>query len=507
MFTTYAMLRKLETAKYIANWLGGDLAEGLIVFDEAHSAKNFVNSREGTSTMQGKMVDYLQQTCPKAPVLYASATACTEVSEMVYMPRLGLWGPGQSFGDFQGFRRAVEAKGIEGMEAVALQLKSLGVATCRSLSHEGARLAVCKAPLEPDRSEVYDRACGFFARLHSEAQAALAETWEDESGTPIRSAVARDVELDEELDDQLGDPEDPGELPEGAPAGQSMSHGVTGLQAHPRFWAAFWSCQLRFFRQLVVSLKVPEVKRRALAALAEEGQVVVTLWGTGEAQLAGAGQLELEDGAPPSCPEIMLDQFLARRFPRPPDDHVRTLLLASKDMAAALCTSSEVLAECDAASLTPDAVAALREKARLLWSLPAHSPLELVKVKRLTPDAALGGCDWGVEFRGATMAEARRASLRTELASLGLPQHPLDELLDVLGGPSHVAELSGRSHRLARGANGRWQVEPRTGGKGEALVGTNNNGNCCYMNTTVCCSVVVVVIVSILIPSFRQSSE
>ncbi|CAE8626589.1 unnamed protein product, partial [Polarella glacialis] len=178
MFTTYAMLRKLETAKYIANWLGGDLAEGLIVFDEAHSAKNFVNSREGTSTMQGKMVDYLQQTCPKAPVLYASATACTEVSEMGYMPRLGLWGPGQSFGDFQGFRRAVEAKGIEGMEAVALQLKSLGVATCRSLSHEGARLAVCKAPLEPDRSEVYDRACGFFARLHSEAQAALAETWE-----------------------------------------------------------------------------------------------------------------------------------------------------------------------------------------------------------------------------------------------------------------------------------------------------------------------------------------
>merc|ERR1719221_2045506 len=141
-----------------------------------------------------------------------------------------------------------------------------------------------------------------------------------------------------------------------------------------RFWSSFWACQLRFFRQLVVSLKVPELTKRAEAALAEGDQVVITFWGTGESQLAC--MVDADDGAPPSCPEIMLDQFLTRHFPCPPEGHVRTLALTGREMAAVVGVTPEHLPECLQGDLPPHAAMALREKARLAWNLPAHGPLE-----------------------------------------------------------------------------------------------------------------------------------
>ena len=53
---------------------------------------------------------------------------------------------------------------------------------------------------------------------------------------------------------------------------------------------------------------------------------------------------------------------------------------------------------------------------------------------------------------------------RMATSSEHLPLHPLDELLEALGGPARVAELSGRSQRLDRSAQGGWQVEPRSSG-------------------------------------------
>lgn len=51
--------------------------------------------------------------------------------------------------------------------------------------------------------------------------------------------------------------------------------------------------------------------------------------------------------------------------------------------------------------------------------------------------------------------------LGERLRDLHLPPNPLDDLIDRLGGPSAVAEMSGRSHRTCRSSSGEVITEPR----------------------------------------------
>jgi P-loop containing NTP hydrolase pore-1 len=60
-----------------------------------YQAKNLYG-KEPTQT--GKAVAELQEALPKARIIYCSATACSEPSNMAYMTRLGLWGQGTTYG-------------------------------------------------------------------------------------------------------------------------------------------------------------------------------------------------------------------------------------------------------------------------------------------------------------------------------------------------------------------------------------------------------------------------
>ena len=65
----------------------------------------------------------IQRLLPKARIVYASATGASEPKNMAYMTRLGLWGPGTPFTDFNQFIQAVERRGVGAMEIVAMDMK------------------------------------------------------------------------------------------------------------------------------------------------------------------------------------------------------------------------------------------------------------------------------------------------------------------------------------------------------------------------------------------------
>ena len=53
------------------------------------------------------------------------------------------------------------------------------------------------------------------------------------------------------------------------------------------------------------------------------------------------------------------------------------------------------------------------------------------------------------------------SQVRRAIAGLDLPNNPLDELIDRLGGPPVVAEMTGRKGRLVRRRNGEQGVKVR----------------------------------------------
>jgi hypothetical protein len=117
LFSTYSTLAsagrgtKTRIAQ-ILEWCGPEF-EGVLAFDECHKAKNYSEAGEDGKggTKVGAAVMELQAALPKARVLFASATGVSELKNMSYMTRLGLWGKGTAFGDFSVFHKQLEKRG------------------------------------------------------------------------------------------------------------------------------------------------------------------------------------------------------------------------------------------------------------------------------------------------------------------------------------------------------------------------------------------------------------
>ena len=140
VFCTYqSLIAKSKKGRHridqLTTWLG---AEGLLVFDEGHRAKNFFadERRAGGGTQTGAAVVEIQdlEKFPDYRIVYSSATAATDVKHLGYMVRLGLWGKGTAFETFAEFAQEIEEGGIGAMEMVARDPKAMGRYFCGSLS-------------------------------------------------------------------------------------------------------------------------------------------------------------------------------------------------------------------------------------------------------------------------------------------------------------------------------------------------------------------------------------
>ncbi|KAL1110543.1 hypothetical protein AAG570_008071 [Ranatra chinensis] len=164
IFSTYSALigessqtgGKYKTRlKQLVQWCGDDF-DGLIVFDECHRAKNLCPVGSSKPTKTGLTVLDLQNKLPKSRVVYASATGASEPRNMAYMTRLGMWGEGTPFTEFTDFISAVEKRGVGAMEIVAMDMKLRGMYIARQLSFHGVAFKIEEVPLSDEFVKVYD---------------------------------------------------------------------------------------------------------------------------------------------------------------------------------------------------------------------------------------------------------------------------------------------------------------------------------------------------------------
>lgn len=66
---------------------------------------------------------------PKARVLYCSATGVTDVKNMAFMERMGLWGESSAFKSYEAFLEIIQKKGLGKSVLFPFYSKSLVVAT------------------------------------------------------------------------------------------------------------------------------------------------------------------------------------------------------------------------------------------------------------------------------------------------------------------------------------------------------------------------------------------
>lgn len=268
----------------IAAWLGKDF-DGVIALDEAHNLGNSLEEKgkRGKKEASKKALAgiELQRRLPNARVVYVSATMASDVSNLAFADRLGLWGEGTPFANRQAFVDQISSGGVAAMELVARDLKALGSYIARGLSFsdgtpEGTvQYEKLEHALSKDQREIYDK---------------LAEAWQ-----VVLSNMDEALKLVAEKENGKVD---------GKAKSQAMS--------------AFWGSHQRFFNQVLTAMQMPSVVRAVEKDLADGNSVVLQLVNTNEAsqnrQLAKLAEEEdLEDFD--LSPRDQLMQFIERSFP------------------------------------------------------------------------------------------------------------------------------------------------------------------------------------------------
>ncbi|CAM9598312.1 unnamed protein product [Discosporangium mesarthrocarpum] len=392
---------------------GGEGFEGCLVFDEAHKAKNFNSAKEEASTKVSQAVIRIQEVLPRARVVYCSATGVTDIGNLAYATRLGLWGKQAPFVSFKEFKESMEKRGLGALEMLAMELKAKGSYVSRGLAWKGAEFEIFEAKLPLPVVSLYNRATEFWMGLRGDLEKASKACGLE--GKCSSEKCAR-------------------------------GHACSPMRM-------FWAQQQRFFKELANAAKVEFIVRQAKDAVARGMSVVVGLQSTGESGLEKAMSemgKKPGDGVPEliSASRYCTASFIKDFFPtttrpkvvRVPTDKDIEEGLATQRQASSLATAP---VHVNSGTSTPFDVAgtrALLEAGRRRQQVALA--LEMSRPKYI-PECA--------------EAKARLLQLVMDLTLL---RSPLDGLIDDLGGPEAVAEMTGRRGRLVR-REGRIRYELR----------------------------------------------
>jgi predicted RNA methylase len=285
LFVTYPTLRSGRgddtRLRQLVDWAGPEF-EGVIAFDESHAMANAAGGEGGRGAVKGSEQGIagirLQNLLPRARVVYASATGASDINNLAYAARLGLWGPETAFADRSQFVGSIRSGGIAAMELVARDLKALGLYASRALSFAGVEYDLLEHRLTEEQIAIYDAYADAWAIIHRHLEAAL-------EATRVVDAATGDT-----------------------------------LNAAAKSAALSWfeGTKQRFFGQLLLSMKLPSLLSAIDADLAGGRAAVVQLVSTGEAmltrRLADAAADGGTDAIDPSPREYVID-YLTAAFP------------------------------------------------------------------------------------------------------------------------------------------------------------------------------------------------
>jgi len=223
----------------IINWLGEDF-DGVIAFDEAHLMQNSISQKKRMGKTKPALRALagieLQNKLPNARIVYVSATGATEVHNLAYAERLGLWGTGTAFANKNDFISKIYSGGLAAMELVARDMKAMGSYIARTLSFDGVTYGTIEHGLTPEQVEMYDTMAKGWQIILQNMNQALEETGQNSNG-----------------------------------------------QAKMRARSQFWSAQQRFFNQILASMQMPSAIDQIKKDLEKGESVVLQLVNTFEA--------------------------------------------------------------------------------------------------------------------------------------------------------------------------------------------------------------------------------
>jgi len=273
---------KKTRIEQVADWFGEDY-DGVIVMDESHNMGNATTSRgkRGRKPPSNKalMGIELQRRLPKAKIVYMSATGATEVSNLAYVDRLGLWGEGTPFRNREDFIDQISTGGLAAMEVTARDMKAMGLYLARTLSFKGVGYSRLTHALSVDQQ-------GIFNTLASGWQTVLQNIEEALELTAGFENVSGEVQVDR--------------------------------GARAKAMSAFWGRHQLFFNQVLTSLQMPSVIKAVEKDIADGKAVVVQLVNTLEASTERALASMTDEDSLESLditPRDELMQMIEKSFP------------------------------------------------------------------------------------------------------------------------------------------------------------------------------------------------
>ena len=195
LFTTYGKLKEEKGGSrldQIVDWLGEDF-DGVVAFDEAHFMGNLYGKKgkfgKSSGSLTAKAGVELQRRLPNARILYVSATAATEVDNLAYAERIGLWGAGTAFTDAKDFISKIGSSGLAAMELVIRDMKAMGSYVARSISYNGVTYDTVEHTLTPMQTEIYNTMSRAWQSTMSNALNALEITGGKNNSTERQRAL------------------------------------------------------------------------------------------------------------------------------------------------------------------------------------------------------------------------------------------------------------------------------------------------------------------------------